>query len=115
MSDITHLVDEPTVVESDGSVEVDRWQKYGHDRLYLDVGTGHAIPRAADSYINLQEGEVVVDMPDHISRSPDVRLDVDSDGVATVTKHWGDDNSKAILVIDLFGNGREVAAPEVGA
>jgi len=111
MSELTHLVDEPTVLESDGSVEVDHWQKYGHDRLYLDVGTSHAIPRAADSYIDLQEGEVVVDMPDHISRSPNFELAVDDDGVVSITKHWGDDNSKVVLSIDLFGSGQEVAAP----
>ena len=107
------LTDDPTVIESDGGVEIDRWTKYGKDRLYIDTGTNHSIPRKAECYIDLKASELVCETDDVYGSSPDVRMNVDEDGVATLTKHWshqGTDHEKTVLVIDLFGKGAEVPA-----
>lgn len=44
---ITELVDEPTLINAADDVSIDRWTKYGHDRLYI---TGGRI----DLYIDLE-------------------------------------------------------------
>lgn len=47
--DITELVDEPAVIESDYDVSLSRWQKYGHDRLYVNGFE-------TEPYVDLEEG-----------------------------------------------------------
>lgn len=113
MTELKPLVDDPTVLETDGSVEIDRWQNYGHDRLYIDPGSGHSIPRKADCYIDLKEGELVCETDDVYGDSPDVRMEADEDGIVEITRHWtakGNEHKKTVLVIDLFGEGAEEPA-----
>lgn len=46
---ITELVDEPTLINAADDISIDRWTKYGHDRLYINGGR-------IDLYIDLEEG-----------------------------------------------------------
>lgn len=53
-NDISELVDDPTIVESDrDGVSLDRWTKYGHDRLYINGGHPSVEP-----YIDLKTGDM---------------------------------------------------------
>lgn len=49
--DIKELVDEPTLINAADDVSIDRWTKYGHDRLYINGGR-------IDLYIDLEDGNL---------------------------------------------------------
>lgn len=87
--DLTEMTeDEPDVIE--GDVEVNRWTEYGHDRVYIDLDDTNR-----EAFIDLQDEELVKDYPG------DYRMEIEN-GVAEITKHWGEDNSKVVTRIELW-------------
>lgn len=88
---ITELVDEPELIDAADDVSIDRWTKYGHDRLYINGAR-------VEPYIDLEDGTV--------GDTGMVRVDVEFDGdVVTVEIGREDDHSRHdVIVISLSGD-----------
>jgi hypothetical protein len=89
--EITELVDDPTVIESDYDVSLSRWQKYGHDRLYVNgFETG--------PYVDLKE--------DKLGDTGHVALKIERDG-DTITLWRKGKRDEREIVISLSGDIQE--------
>jgi len=95
MSETTHAevdVDEPKIIDAPDDVSVDRWTKYGNDRLYIE---GARI----NPYIDLDDGT--------LNDTGRVRTDIEFNDDSTVTITIGRDggnSAKQTIIIDLKGN-----------
>lgn len=75
MTDLHIIADEPEIVggQASDTAELDRWQKYGHDRLYLnaaDKGTGPIPGASGAQYLDLQTGEAVLEISNTYGHKP---------------------------------------------
>jgi hypothetical protein len=88
--DITQLVDDPELIDAADDITLDRWTKYGHDRLYINGAR-------VEPYIDLEDGS--------LGDTGRVRVDTDFDG-DTVTVEIGDEDGHSrhdVIVISLSG------------
>jgi len=88
--DITELVDEPEIIDASDDISIDRWTKYGHDRLYINGAR-------VEPYIDLEDGS--------LGDTGMVRVDAEFDGdVVTIEIGREDDHSRHdTIVISLSG------------
>jgi len=89
--DISELVDDPELIEADDDITLDRWTKYGHDRLYINGAR-------VEPYIDLDDGSV--------GDTGRVRVNAEFDG-DTVTIEIGDEDGHSrhdVIVISLSGD-----------
>lgn len=88
---ITELVDEPELVDAADDITIDRWTKYGHDRLYINGAR-------VEPYIDLEDGS--------LGDTGMVRVDAEFDG-DRVTVEIGDEDGHSrhdVIVISLSGD-----------
>lgn len=69
MTDLHIVANDPEIVGGEGAehAELDRWTKYGHDRLYFnaaDKGMGPIPGASGAQYLDLQTGEAVLEIND---------------------------------------------------
>lgn len=109
-TDLTAYVRNPTILggEAAADADLDRWQNYGHDRLYFNAATSGTgpIPGASKSqYLDLKTGEAVMEIGDVYGKkgSHELSAEVVEEGVVRVENG----NGTHILTIDLFGEGAE--------
>lgn len=88
--DITELVDEPEIIDASDDISIDRWTKYGHDRLYINGAR-------VEPYIDLEDGS--------LGDTGRVRVDAEFDGdVVTIEIGREDGHSRHdTIVISLSG------------
>jgi len=109
-TDLTTYVRNPVILggEAADDADLDRWQNYGHDRLYFNAATSGTgpIPGASKAqYLDLKTGEAVMEISDVYGKegSHELSADVVEEGVVRVEN----ENGTHILTIDLFGEGPE--------
>jgi hypothetical protein len=111
-TDLTAYTRDPVVLggEAEDDADLDRWQNYGHDRLYFNAATSGIgpIPGASKSqYLDLKTGEAVMQISDVYGEkdSHELTAEVVEEGVIRVENGRG----THVLTIDLFGE-----RPETG-
>lgn len=108
--DLTAYIRDPVILggEAEDDADLDRWQNYGHDRLYFNAATSGTgpIPGASSSqYLDLQTGEAVLEINGAYgdNGSHELSAEVVEEGVVRVENGRG----THVLTIDLFGDGPE--------
>ena len=111
-TDLTAYVRNPVILggEAAADADLDRWQNYGHDRIYFNAATSGTgpIPGASKSqYLDLKTGEAVMEISDVYGKKDRHELvaEVVEEGVVRVENG----NGTHVLTIDLFGEGQETA------
>jgi len=86
-------------------IDIDRWSKYGHDRLYINSG----IPKADkyDLYVDLQTHEIV---SNNMSKHSGGDVEIAGDTATIVIKESGDKEHE--ITVSLEGDGFETANDE---
>jgi len=104
--DLTTYVRDPVVLSGEAAEDADlnRWQDYGHDRLYLNAattGTGPIPGASGAQYLDLKTGEAVMKLKDVYGDSPQYELTAKEveEGVVRIENGMG----THVLTIDLFG------------
>lgn len=85
-------VDEPEIVDAPDDVSINRWTKYGHDRLYIEGAR-------VEPYLDLDDGS--------LNESGRVRTDIEFTDDSTVIITIGQDSGHSpqqTVVIDLSGD-----------
>lgn len=88
---ISELVDEPELIDAADDITLDRWTKYGHDRLYINGGR-------VEPYIDLEDGS--------LGDTGMVRVNAEFDD-DTVTVEIGDEDGNSrhdVIAISLSGD-----------
>lgn len=88
---MSELVDEPKLIDADDDVSLDRWQKYGHDRLYINGAR-------VEPYIDLETGEL------GDTGMVLVQAEFDGDVVTVEIGHEDGHDPHDIIVISLSGD-----------
>lgn len=109
-TDLTAYVRNPVILggEAATDADLDRWQNYGHDRLYFNAattGTGPIPGASKGQYLDLKTGEAVMEISDVYGKkgSHQLSAEVVEEGVVRVENG----NGTHILTIDLFGERSE--------